>query len=449
MKHSSIMTPEIKELLKLHKKEELNEIMQEMHPADIADTLFNLDIKEQIALISRIRKEKMAVVFDELDADDQAQLLGRLENDLSSYLLNEMSSDERADLLSSLPDDVADKFLNLMSEPERRDVEKLLKYPPNSAGSIMATEYVALTPEMNVTQASDLIRQAAPKKETIYSTYVTDKQDKLIGFVSLKDIFMAKPDEPIKKLMRRKVIKVQAHQDQEEVAVTVRKYNLLAVPVVDKDKRLVGIITVDDILDVVKKENTEDFYKMAAMSAPENTYFDTAFFTLVRRRIIWLLVLLVSVTFTSQILKKYSFALETIVALAYFIPMLLNTAGNVGAQSSTTVIRSLATGEIYTDNLFKVVRREAGVGLSLGIVLGLLGGARAFFLERNPLLSLTVGIALMGTVLWATVVASSLPLLLKKIKIDPAVAASPFISTILDITGLIVYFEAARMILHL
>ena len=449
MRQASILTPEIKEMIRLNRKEELQEALKEIHPTDIAGTLFNLDIKEQVALISRLNKEQILEVFDELGEEEQFELLDKLEKELSAYLLNEMSPDDRADLLSSLPDDVAEKFLNLMSETERKDVEKLLKYPANSAGSIMTTEYVALKPEATVAQASEVIRFAAPSKETIYYTYVTDAQEKLIGFVSLKAIFLSKPDVTIKKIMNRKVIKVYAEQDQEEVAALVRKYNFLALPVIDKDKKLVGIVTVDDILDVVKEENTEDFYKMAAMLAPEESYFNTNFLTLVGRRIVWLLILLAAVQFSGQILKNYSFLLESVVALSFFIPMLLNTAGNAGTQSSTTVIRGLATGEIRTNQVLKVVSREIMIGLTLGIILGVLGVGRAFLLQSNPFVSFAVGFALAATIVMATLTGAFLPLLLKKLKIDPAVAAGPFISTIVDITALIIYFKIARVLLGL
>lgn len=449
MRHSSIMIPEIKELLSSNKREELREAVREMHPTDIADALFNLDIKEQVILISSIDKEKMIKVFNELNEYEQFELLDRLEKELSTYLLNEMSSDERADLLSSLPDDVANKFLNLMSETERRDVEKLLKYPAGSCGSIMTTEYISLTPELTVSQAAELIKQAAPKKETIYYTYVTDHENRLIGFVSLKDIFMAEGNIFIKKIMHRKLIKAQASQDQEEVARTVRKYNLLALPVVDKDRRLVGIVTVDDILDVVKEENTEDFYKMAAMLAPKEAYFETGFFTLVRRRIVWLIILLAAVQFSGEILKNYGFALEAVVALSFFIPMLLNTAGNAGTQSSTTIIRGLATGEIGINQVLKVMRREIMMGLTLGTMLGVLGVVRALLLQGNPFVSFAVGLTLAVTIVMATLTGALLPLFLKKIKIDPAVAAGPFISTVVDITALIIYFEIAKFLLRL
>jgi len=443
------MLPEIKELLKLGRREDLHEAMQEMHPADIADALFELETKEQIALISSIDKNQMLEVFDELDEYEQFELLDKLEKDLSAYLLNEMSPDERADLLSSLPDDVTDKFLNLMSESERKDVEKLLKYAPNSAGSLMTTEYISLKPELTASEASELIKQAAPKKETINYTYVTDHEDKLIGFVSLKDIFLARADARIKEIMHRNVIKAYAAQDQEEVARTVRKYDLVVLPVIEKDKRLVGIITVDDILDVVREENTEDVYKMAAMLAPEDPYFETGFFTLIKRRIVWLLILLVAVQFSGQILKNYGFALEAVVALSFFIPMLLNTAGNAGTQSSTTVIRGLATGEIAFAQIFKVMRREISMGLVLGGVLGALGVVRAFLLQGNPLVSLAVGLTLAATIIMATLTGALLPLLLKRLKVDPAVAAGPFISTVVDITALIIYFEIAKSLLNL
>jgi magnesium transporter len=443
------MVPEIRELLKLNRREDLIEAMKEMHPTDIADTLFYLHIKEQVKLIIYIDKKKVIKVFDKLGEDEQFELLTKLEMDLSTYLLNEMSSDERADLLSSLPDKVANKFLDMMSEHERRDVEKLLKYPVNSAGSIMTTEYISLTPDLTVAQASEIIRHSAPNKETIYCTYVTDQHHRLIGFVSLKRIFMAEPEMPIRKIMRRKVFKASAFQDQEEVAKKVRKYNLLVLPVTDKDKKLVGIITVDDIMDVLHQENTEDFYKMAAMLAPKEAYFETSFFTLVRRRIVWLVILLIAVTFSGQILKTYSFALEAVVALSFFIPMLLNTAGNAGTQSSTTIIRGLATGEVGVNQVFKVIRREVGLGLTLGCLLGLLGAGRALLLEGNPLLGVAVGLALAGTIVMATLTGALLPLLMKKIKIDPAVAAGPFISTVVDITSLLIYFKIARVLLNI
>lgn len=448
MRHVSVMLPEIRELLKLNQKNDLQEVMEEMHPADIADMLFELNTKEQVALISRINKKQMLEVFDELEEDEQAELLGNLEKNISSYLLNEMSPDERADLLSSLPDNMVSKFLNLMSANERRDVEKLLKYKANSAGSIMTTEYISLQPGLTVREASELIKEAAPQKETIYYTYVVDNQGRLIGFVSLKDIFLARSDVLIKDVMHGNVIKASAAQDQEEVARTVRKYNLAALPVVDDDK-LVGIITVDDVLDVVTEENTEDVYKMAAMLAPEDPYFDTSFFTLIKRRIVWLLILLVAVQFSVQILKNYGFALESVVALSFFIPMLLNTAGNAGTQSSATIIRGLATGEIQTNQVLKVLRREISMGLVLGVILGALGIGRALLLQGNPLVSLSVGLALAATIVMATSTGAFLPLLLKKLKIDPAVAAGPFISTVVDITALIVYFEIAKALLKL
>jgi len=445
MRRLSVMTPQIRELLKLNRKEKLSEIVREVHPVDIADVLFNLDIKEQVALISRIDKKKTIEVFNELDENEQFELLDKLEKELSAYLLNEMSSDERADLLNSLPDDIANRFLNLMSETERKDVEKLLKYPPNSAGSIMTTEYISLTPELTASQASELIRQAAPKKETIYYTYVTDRQNRLIGFVSLKDIFMAKEDVSIKKIMHRKVIKANILQDQEEVAKVVRKYNLLAIPVIDKDKKLSGIITIDDVVNIVVEEDTEDILHYGAISGHID-YMGSGPFHIAKQRILWLLLLVVVGFLSGWVMERYALQLQTVVALVFFIPLLMGTGGNAGTQSSTVVIRGLATGEINMKDVIKVFKKEFFTGLLIGIAMGVLATARAMIMHRSPLLGVTVGMAMVVTVMLATSLGAVLPLLFKKLKLDPALMSAPFITSIVDVVSIFIYLQIAMWV---
>jgi len=446
VKRLSIMTSQIRELLKPSRKEELSEVVREMHPVDIADALFNLGIKEQVALISRIDRKKTIEVFNEINADEQFELLDNLEKELSSYLLNEMSPDERADLLNSLPNKVANRFLSLMSETERKDVEKLLSYPFNSAGSIMTTEYISLTPELTASQASEFIKQAAPKKETIYYTYVTDRQNRLTGFVSLKDIFMAKEDVAIKNIMHRKVIKANTLQDQEEVAKVVRKYNLLAIPVVDKNKKLVGIVTIDDVVDIVVEEDTEDILHYGAISKHID-YMGSGPFLIAKQRILWLL-LLVAVGFLSGwVMERYTLQLQTVVALVFFIPLLMGTGGNAGTQSSTIVIRGLATGEINMKDLLKVFKKEFFTGLLIGIVMGVLASIRALIMHRNPLLGLTVGMAMVVTVILATSLGAVLPLFFKKLKLDPALMSAPFITSIVDVVSILIYLQIAVLVL--
>lgn len=432
-------------LLRHNKRDELNEIMREMHPIDIAEMLLKLSTPEQVALISRLDKQKTIAVFNELKEEEQAELLGRLQKDFSAFLLNEMSSDDRADLIDSLPDEVAEAFLSLMTDSERRDVEKLLAYPPNSAGSIMATEYVSLKPDITVSDASRLIRQAAPRKETIYYTYVTDADNKLLGFVSLKDIFMADEGSLIGDIMHPDVIKASALQDQEEVARMVRKYDLLVVPVVDAGDRMVGIITVDDVMDVLVEENTEDVLRYGA-AGKHIDYMGSSVAGIAKQRILWLSILVVVGIMSGWIMQRYAFQLEAVIALAFFIPLLCDSGGNAGTQSSTVVIRGLATGEINMKDLAHVFRKEFVTGVLVGSGMGALAAIRAIVVNRDPLLGITVGLAMVATVMLATSMGALLPLLFKKLKLDPALMSGPFITSVVDIVSIFIYMQIAVMV---
>jgi len=448
MKQSKLLVPEIKKLLKENRIEEMKRTLKNLHPVDLASILANLEDKEAIVTFRLLSREIALSTFNELDEEKQAHLLLLLGN-YTAEVLNEMAADERADLFEELPGEIIQRFLPLMSPEERADLEKLLKKKENSAGSIMTTEYASLKPELTISEALENIRQMAPKKETIYYLYVVDNEGKPIGVVSLKDLVLGEPSQKIAEIMHPEVISVREEQDQEEVVRLIARYNFLAVPVVDRKNRLSGIVTVDDSLDIIKEENTEDVHKMAAMGAPEEEYFKTSFFILAKKRVIWLIALLIVETFTSNILKGYAYALEAVIALAFFIPMLIDTAGNAGTQSATVVIRGLATGEFSLRQTFRILRREILAGLVLGSIIGIFGMARAFWMQKNPLLSLTVGLTLVAMIIFATISGTLFPLLLRKIKLDPAVAAGPFITTIVDITGLIIYFQIAKFLLHI
>ena len=449
MKRQGLLTPEIRQLLKKRRIEEMKAALKDLHPVDIASILTNLKDEETIVVFRLLPQELALETFNELDEEEQSSILSLLGKNYAATVLNEMAPDERADLFEELPEEIIERFLPLMSPAERSDVEKLLKEKEHSAGSIMTTEYASLKPNLTIAEALKNIRQMAPNKETIYYLYVVDNEEKLVGVVSLKDLVLGEPSQKIAEIMHPEVISVKENQDQEEVAHLIAKYNFLAMPVVDKKNKLSGIVTVDDTIDIIKEENTEDIHKMAAMEAPEEEYFKSSFFTLARKRILWLIALLIAQTFTGNILKGYSHALEAMVALAYFIPLLIGTGGNAGTQSSATIIRGLATGEISLKHIFRVMRREIGLGLVLGAILGLFGFGRAVLTEGNVLLGLTVGIGLAATITVATITGAFLPLLLRRMRIDPAVAAGPFISTAIDLTGLIIYFQIAKFLLHI
>jgi len=449
LNRTSLLTPETKALLATGSTEELKNTLKDMHPADIAAILANLEDKERVTVFRLLAKEKALEVFEELKEEEQATLLSGLTKERAAEVLDEMAPDDRADLFEELPDEIAARFLPLMREEERKDVEKLLAYKENTAGAIMTTEYASLNKTISAAEALDMIRKTAPKRETVYYSYIIENDGILIGVVSIKDLVLAQPAERIENLMRTNVISVKVEEDQEEVARAFEKYEFLALPVVDKNNILLGIVTVDDIVDIIEEETTEDMHKMAAMQAPEEEYFKAGLFSRARKRIIWLIALLVVYTISANILKGYSAALEAMIALAFFIPMLTGTGGNTATQSATLVIRGLATGEVKLNDIFKIIKKEIALGLVLGLTLGLILGIFGIVIAQSPRLGITVGTALAVTVTWATVSGAFLPLLLRRLKLDPAVAAGPFITTLIDISALFIYFEIAKRLLSL
>ena len=449
MKWYKIFTPELKELIETKNLKGLSLILRELHPADIADIIRELEPTERVITLRVLDKTKIAEVFSLLDPEEEEEMLEYFTEHRAKAILLEMSPDDRTQLLDELPASVVKRLLNLFPVEEREEANILLNYPPESAGRVMTTEYVDLGTEITVSEALEHIRKTGPDRETIYTCYAINENRVLCGVVSLKDIILAKPDQKISQIMNENVYKVNTTDDQEEAARAIQKYDFLSLPVVDSENRLVGIITVDDILDIVEEEATEDFHKMAAIQLPEERYFRAGYFKQLSGRVVWLFVLILAATISGKVLQNYSLALSSIIALAYFIPMLMGAGGNIGSQSSTLVIRALATGELTLKQWWKVLVREACAGLVIGAVLGTTAFFIAIFLLQNTMLGITVGVSVATVVTVGNLAGAATPLIFSYLRLDPAIVSAPLITTIIDVTGIIIYFEIARRILSI
>ena len=442
---------EIKKLLEDKKINELRKLLNEYNSADISTIFKELDEeldKEKLLIAFRIlSKEKAGETFSYFDTNIQKKLIQNLTDKELKNVINELFMDDTVDLLEEMPSNVVKRILRNVKSEDRETINELLKYPEDSAGSIMTTEFVDLKENMTVEQALDKIRQIGLEKETIYYCYVLTTERNLIGIIDLKKLVVTEKDKIIKNIMETNVIKVTTLEDKEEVAKVFSKYDLLALPVVDNENKLVGIVTVDDAMDVMQDEVTEDLEKMAAITPTDDNYFDTGVFKHARNRIIWLLVLMLSATVTGGIITKYENAFAVIPLLVSFIPMIMDTGGNCGAQSSTLIIRGLATDEIKLKDVFKVMWKEVRVAIIVGIVLAIVNGIRVAIQYKNMQLALTLGITLILTVIMAKLIGCMLPLLAKKIKLDPALMASPLITTIVDTCSILIYFTIAMKIM--
>ncbi len=449
MQWYKIFTPELKELIDSKNIRALSLLLKEIHPADIADIIRELEPSERVITLRVLNKVKIADVFSLLEPDEEKELLGYFTERRAKSILLEMSPDDRTQLLDELPASVVKKLLNLLPTEEREEANILLNYPPQSAGRVMTTEYVDLKTEITVSEALEHIRRTGPDRETIYTCYAINEKRVLCGVVSLKDIILAKSDQKICHIMNENVYKVHTTDDQEDAVKAIQKYDFLSLPVVDSENRLVGIITVDDILDIVEEETTEDFHKMAAIQLPEERYFRAGYFKQLSGRVGWLFILVLAATISGKVLQQYSLALSSIIALAYFIPMLMGAGGNIGSQSSTLVIRALATGELALGQWWKVLVREACAGCVIGFVLGTTAFFIAIFLLHNTMLGVTVGISVATVVTVGNLAGAATPLIFSYFKLDPAIVSAPLITTIIDVTGIIIYFEIARRMLSI
>ncbi|MBQ9988846.1 MAG: magnesium transporter [Clostridia bacterium] len=437
-------------LIEENKWAQVQRILCVMNPVDTAEVIGEMEGDKMLLAFRILPKDLSADVFSYMDPDQQAQIVQSISNSEIRLLMDELYMDDAIDMLEELPSNVVTRVLASTDEQTRQRINQFLNYPENSAGSLMTIEYVELKRSWTAAEAMESIRRTAPDKETIYSCYVVDSTRKLVGIVALRQLIIAEPDTKIEELMNDQVIYCTTTDDQEQVAEMVRHYDLIALPVVDRENRLVGIITIDDVVDVITEENTEDFEKMAGMLPSEDEYLRTSPLALARNRLPWLLVLMFSAGFTGAIITKFQDMLQTMVILSSFIPMLMNTGGNCGSQASTMIIRGMALGQIEFKDIWRVQWKELRVGLLVAVPLGLINFLHLAYLKHiGVFVSATVALTLVCTVVVAKLIGCTLPMLAQKFRLDPAIMASPMITTIVDTCSLAVYFTLARMLLGL
>jgi magnesium transporter len=443
-----IVSLEVREMLERRLFRELKEALQGLYPSDLLDIMQDLEPENRALLFRLLPKDKAADVFAEMYPEEQEDLLNRLTDEKVAELLKSMAPDDRTELLEEMPASVVARLIRLLSPEERRQALTLLNYPANSAGRIMTPDYVAVRPRMRVQEVLDRIRRVEFDKETIYYIYVIDEERRLVGVLSLRELLLAEPSEFIETLMNRDVIAVRTTDDQETVVRLMKRYDLLALPVVDAEDRLVGIVTIDDAMDVLEEEATEDIYKLSALEGSEIDYARARPVELYKKRIAWLTLLFVSESLTSTVIARYEHLIARLAILAAWIPLLIGTGGNVGSQVTTLIVRAFATGQIRLGDFLRVLWKEVRVGLLIGVSMGLYMWLRITVFRHEPLIALSVGIAMVLIALAANLVGVLLPFLFRRLGVDPAVTSSPFIATLMDVTGLLIYFNVVQWLLR-
>lgn len=426
----------------------VHSILDVMNVVDIALLLEELNEKELAIAFRLIPKDKAADVFSNMSNTMQTNLVEMFTEKELKEILDDLYMDDTVDLLEELPANLVTRILNAVDSSKRNSINLLLNYPEDSAGSIMTTEYVSLHQSMTVKEAMAHIKQVGIHKETIYTCYVLERR-KLIGIVSAKDLMTMNDDTVISEIMETEIISATTHTDKEEVAQLFSKYGLLAIPILDTGGLMVGIVTVDDAMDVMVEEATEDITIMAAMNPSEKSYFETSVFSHAKNRIVWLLVLMLSASITGAIITRYEDAFSAIPLLVSFIPMLMDTGGNCGSQSSTLIIRGLALNEIRFRDIFKVIFKEFRIALIVSVVLAFANGLRIFLVYHDMKLAVVIGLSLIATVILSKLIGCVLPLAAKKVHLDPAIMAAPLITTLVDTCSIIIYFSIATQVFHL
>lgn len=428
---------------------ELKEELENLHPVDLVDAMEELDKKQRMLVFRLLSKEEAAEVFTDMNSDMREELLEALTDSELKEIMDEMYVDDTVDVLEEMPANVVDRLLMATDEETRKQINTLLQYPEDSAGSIMNIEYISLRKEMTVADAILKIRQVGINRETIYTCYVTEKR-KLIGVVDVKDLLTAGESRLIEEIMDENVIYARTLDDQEQVANQINKYGLVAIPILDHEDCMVGIVTVDDAMLVLQDETTEDISIMAGVSPNEDSYFGTSVFQHAKNRSLWLMLLMLSATVTGEILGRYEDAMAVMPVLITFIPMLMGTGGNCGSQSSTLVIRGLAVGEIEFQDIFRVLFKEIRVAVVVGLMLAVVNGLRIYIMyDQNVMLAVALGLTMIAVVSMAKCIGCVLPLLAKKLGLDPAIMAAPLITTILDTCTILVYFNIVTAFFHL
>ncbi|MGN0355216.1 MAG: magnesium transporter [Muricoprocola sp.] len=433
-----------RELLLAREFKAVRSILNIMNSVDIAALLSELDEKELVLAFRLIPKDKAADVFANMDGGMQTDLVSIFTERELKEIIDDLFLDDTVDLLEELPANLVTRILEAVDGETRRKINVLLNYPEDSAGSIMTTEYVDLRKHTTVKQAMMHIKRVGIHKETIYTCYILEHR-RLVGIVSAKDLMTMDDDVTMEEIMETEIKSVSTHTDQEEVVRLFRKYDLLALPVVDADNLMVGIVTVDDAMDVLVDEATEDITRMAAVNPSEESYFDTPVLTHAKNRIMWLLVLMLSSTITGMIITKYEAAFESLPILVSFIPMLTGTGGNCGSQSSTLIIRGISLDEIQFKDIFRTIFTEFRVSIIVGVVLAIANGLRIVLMYHDVTLALIIGLSLMATVMMSKIIGCVLPLFAKKLKMDPAIMAAPLITTLVDMCSIYLYFNIATL----
>ncbi|HVK40375.1 MAG TPA: magnesium transporter [Candidatus Kapabacteria bacterium] len=449
MRVAVAMLPEVRELL-AEDPAQIGALLEEIHDEDLADLLGMLEEHEAALILKTLKPEEAAPIFERLDEDQQEALVEELGVENAASIVSEMAADERTDLIEALPEEVGDNLLESLEkvDPEAAaEVEELAKWPEDSAGGLMTTDYVSVPPTITVAEAIERIRQSSQDAETIYYVYVLSDDERLLGIVSLRDLLLAASTDAISDVMTENIFALSPETDQEEVARKMAKYDFAAMPVVGPDRKLLGVITVDDVMDVLTQEQNEDLQRLAAVEPMAEGYFQTGFWTFIQKRAPWLAALLVSEFITGTVLRHYDEIIEAVSKLAYYVPMLISTGGNTGSQSSSLIIRGLAVGDVKPIDWKRVIVREIGQGVVLGLMLATIGMTRIYFWGDGFPLMFTVGFTLFFIVIMGCTVGSMLPLLLRRLGLDPATSSTPFIATLIDVLGILIYLNVAKLLL--
>jgi magnesium transporter len=452
---SRLLQPEIKSLIEKKQFSILKDILEEWTPTDIAELLASLDEKERVILFRLLHTEIAADTFEYLDLDTQIELLKSMGNEEVANILNEMDPDDRTALFEELPASAAKQLIQLLSPDERRIALSLLGYPENSIGRLMTPDYVAVKPNWTIKEALDYIRENGKNKETLNVVYVVDEKSKLLDDIKIREFLLAPLETKVSELMDENFVALNVYDDQETAVSVLKKYDRVALPVVDNAGVLLGIVTVDDVMDVAEEETTEDIQKQAAVGVLEEPYSDIPLITMIKKRVGWLSVLFVGQMFTATAMAYFEDAIEKAVVLALFVPLIISSGGNSGSQAASLVVRAMALGEITINDWLKVFKRELLTGLSLGLILAFIGFIRFNFLPAPStgfekywlLITLVVSFSLIGVVMWGTLVGSMLPFIMKRLNFDPAASSTPFVATLVDVTGILIYFSIAMLLL--
>ena len=452
---SKLLLPEIQSLIAERKLSILKEILSDWSPADIADLIVDLSEQEQVIIFRLLSNELAADTFEHLEVETQKDLLKAMAQSEVAAILNEMSPDDRTALLEELPSAAAKQLIRLLSAEERKIAQTLLGYPENSVGRLMTPDYLAIRPEWTIKESLKFIRENAEDKETLNVVYVIDEKSKLLDDITIKDFILAEPKEKVADIMDGNYVALNVQDDQEEAVEVFKKYDRIALPVVDKYNVLIGIVTVDDVLDVAEEEATEDIQKLAAVEAFEEPFPTIPLLEMVKKRAVWLTILFIAQILTAIVMGFFEAEISKAIVLSIFIPLIISSGGNSGSQAATLVIRAMALGEINLSDWWRIMRREIFSGLMIGFILGLLGFLQVALLASFTaaigvhwiLIGITIAFSIIGIVLWGTLSGSMLPFILKRLGADPATSSTPLVTTIVDIVGLIIYFSVAIIVL--